>query len=142
MNLIPNITLVVQIVVFFVLMLVLNGLLFKPMLRIIEERRSRTEGRRKIAAAANADADSIWENYQKEISAAKAQAEAARLAVVREAEAQKQKLIDGATAESDKVVCELRARVQSEAGEARATVRGEIDALARAMAEKILGRAV
>jgi F0F1-type ATP synthase membrane subunit b/b' len=40
------------------------------------------------------------------------------------------------------VVCELRARVQSQAGEARATVRGEIDALARAMAEKILGRAV
>ncbi|TLN17836.1 ATP synthase F0 subunit B [bacterium] len=142
MNLTPNFSLIVMMGLFLVLMLVLNSVLFQPMLRVIGERRARTEGRKKDAAAANAKADGIWENYQKEISAARAQADAARMSIIRDAEGQKAKMTEAAAGEAEKTIAELRARIASEATEARAAVRGQVNALATSMAEKILGRSV
>jgi len=142
LNLVPNATLIFQMVLFLVLMVILDRVLFKPMLRVIEERKARTEGRRKAAAQADAEAGSIWESYQKKIAEARAGAEVTRMEVIRKAEGEAAKISETATHESEKTLAEMRARVRADADSAKAAVKGEVEAMARSMAEKILGRAV
>jgi F-type H+-transporting ATPase subunit b len=128
--------------IFLVLAFCLNFLLFKPMLRVIEERRSRTEGRRKAAAQAETEAEGVWENYQKKIAEARAAGDAARMEMVRKGEAERQRITEKAAEESEKTHSEIRARVRADAESARGAIRGQVDGLARVMAEKVLGRAV
>ena len=142
MNLMPNITLVIQMVTFLVLMVILDRLLFKPMMRVLNERKARTEGRRQIAADAEAEAGNIWESYEKDIIEAKASADLARVEVIRTAEAKRQAITAVATAESDKVLAEIRARVQADADVARDAVQAQVAGLAQEMAQKVLGRAI
>ena len=142
MNLTPNFTLFFQMGIFLVLAFCLNFLLFKPMLRVIEERRTRTEGRRKAAAQAETEAEGVWENYQKKIAEARAAGDAARMEMVRKGEAERQRITEKAAEESEKTQTEIRARVRADAEAARGAIRGQVDGLARAMAEKVLGRAV
>lgn len=142
MTIIPNYTVFIQIGIFLVLMVILDKVLFKPMLRILVERKARTQGRRERAAEAESKADEIWKDYQAKLAEARTGAEATRLELVRQGEAERQKVTDAATAEAEKTVSELRARVQAEAAEAQKALRAQVEILAKGMAEKILGRAV
>lgn len=137
-----NATLLIQLVNFLLLMFLLNRLLFRPMFRILEERRERTDGRKRLAEKANAEADSLWEDYQRELQQAKADADRARLELVQQAEAERQRMTEEASAQADKTVSEIRARVRAEAEQARKALRAETEKLADSMAQRILGRTV
>ena len=57
----PDITLVIQLVTFFVLFLILNKLLFAPFAQVLSEREQRTGGAEDSAEEAEADAERIRE---------------------------------------------------------------------------------
>lgn len=137
-----NATLIVQLVNFLLLMFLLDRLLFRPMARVLDERRQRTEGRRQRAAQVSAEAESIWAEYQQRIQEAKAEADAARTRLIRDGEAERQKILDAAAEQADKTVAEIRARVRAEAEEARRALRAEAQVIAGQMAQRILGRSV
>lgn len=137
-----NATLLIQLANFLLLMFLLNRLLFRPMMRVLEERRERTEGRRKKAEQLDAEAEAVWSDYQKRIQEAKADADRIRSELVRQADAERQKTVEAATRQAEKTVTEIRARVRAEAEEARGVLRAEAERLASAMAEQILGRSV
>ncbi len=142
MTIVPNETVVIQIITFLILMFILNTFLFKPMMRVLTERRARTVGRRELAAKADSQADFIWKDYQAKLNEAKLEAEKIRLELVKQGEVERNRITETASAEAEKTVTELKARVAGEAAKARETLRTEIDGLGRAMAEKIMGRAV
>lgn len=142
MTIVPNITLLIVMAIVLVLMVVLDKLLFKPMMGLLEERKARTAGRRARAEEASNEADGIWESYQASLAEARSGAEATRMELVREGEEERQRMTDAASAEAEKVVTETKAQVQAQAEQAREAVRAEVETLAKAMAEKILGRAV
>jgi F-type H+-transporting ATPase subunit b len=137
-----NVTLLMQIAVFFTLMVLLNQLLFKPMVRVLEERRERTEGRRKKAVQIDAEADGIMAEYQKRIQDTKADADRTRDQLLRQGEAGRQKIVEAATSQAEKTVAEVRARVRAEAQEVRKVLEADARTLAAGVAQKILGRAV
>ncbi|MDW7708964.1 MAG: ATP synthase F0 subunit B [Deferrisomatales bacterium] len=137
-----NATLVVQLVNFLLLMYLLNRILFRPMLRVLEERRERTEGRRTKAAQLESEAQAIWDDYQKRIHAAKADADRSRTQLVRQGETERDRLLAAATAEADKAVAQVRARLRGEAEEARRSLRAQAGQVAESIAQRILGRAV
>ncbi len=137
-----NATLLIQLANFLLLMFLLNRLLFRPMFRILEERRERTEGRKRLAERTTAEAESLWDDYQKKLQEAKADADRTRVALVRQAEGERQKMVDLAAAQAEKTVAEIRARVRADAEKAREALRGETEKLADSMAERILGRSV
>lgn len=137
-----NITLVFQAVIFLTIMILLNQLLFKPMIRILEERRARTEGRKKAAAQAEAEAEAIWAEYQKRIQDAKLEADRMRTEIVRHGEAERQRVLDAASEKAEKAVTEVRARVRAEAQEARRALESEASSLAGSIASAVLGRNV
>jgi F-type H+-transporting ATPase subunit b len=136
-----NVTLLIQLVNFLILMYLLNRLLFQPMLRILEERRERTEGRQEQAGRVDAEAEAVLAEYEKRILEAKTEADRVRADLIRKGEAERQKLLDAAGAEAEKTLAEIRARVRGEADEARRALQGEADRLAADAAERILGRA-
>lgn len=137
-----NATLLVQLVNFLLLMYLLNRLLFRPMLRVLEERSQRTEGRRKQAAQITSEGQALWDDYQKRLQAAKADADRTRTQVIRQAEAQRDRLLEDASAEADKAVAQVRARLRAESEDARKALRAQVGPLAAAVAQRILGRAV
>lgn len=142
MTIVPNITVLIQIALVLVLMVVLNTFLFKPMMGVLNERKARTAGRRERAAAAEAQADTIWGDYQKKLTVARSEAEKSRLEVVRQAETERAKITEVASAEADKTITEMKARIGAEGSRARETLKAEIEGLGKVMAEKIAGRAV
>ncbi|RMG96568.1 MAG: hypothetical protein D6708_02260 [Candidatus Dadabacteria bacterium] len=137
-----NATLVIQLVNFLLLMVLLDRLLFRPMLRVLQERQARTEGRRQKAQTLEAEAEAIWSDYQAKIQAAKADADRIRTQLVQQAEAQRQKLLADAEAEAQSQLAKIRAQVQAEAAEARKTLESEARALAQELAERLLERRV
>ncbi|MEW6489435.1 MAG: F0F1 ATP synthase subunit B [Thermodesulfobacteriota bacterium] len=137
-----NATLLVQLVNFLLLMYLLNRLLFRPMLRVLEERSDRTEGRRKQAAQLSSESQALWDDYQKRLQAAKADADRTRTQVIRQAEAQRDRLLEAASGEADKAVTQVRARLRAESEDARKALRAQVAPLATAVAQRILGRAV
>jgi len=137
-----NATLLIQLLNFLLLMFLLNRILFRPMLKVLDERRERTEGRRKQAAQLDTEAQAIWDDYQKRIQTAKAAADRDRAQTVRQGEGERDKILQATAAEAEKAVAEVRARVRKEADQARQTLRADADRLAAAAAERILGRAV
>lgn len=137
-----NATLLVQLANFLLLMYLLNRILFRPMLRVLEERRERTEGRRKQADQLDSEAQALWDDYQKRIHAAKADADRTRSQLIRQGEVERERLLEAATAESDKAVAQVRARLRGEAEEARRALRAQAAQLAESVAQRILGRTV
>lgn len=137
-----NATLIIQLINFLLLMFLLNRLLFRPMVRVLDERRERTQGRRERATEVDAEADAIWEKYQKSLHDARLEADRARSELVRRADAERQKLLDQASAQAEETVAQIRARVRAEAESARKALGEEAERLAGAVAQKILGRSV
>ncbi len=137
-----NETLIIQLVNFLLLMFLLNRLLFKPMLRVLDERRERTEGRRQAAEQRDAQAEAVWADYQEKIQQARVEADRIRSDLIRRAEAERQKIVEEAAAEAEKNVAQIRARIQAEARDARAVLEKDARALAGGIAERILGRSV
>lgn len=135
-----NITLLIQLGILLTLMLLLNQFLFKPMVQLLDERKRRTEGRRKAASQAEAEADAVWADYQKKIQDAKIEADRVRAELVRQGEGERHRIVALASGQAEKTVAEVRARVKGEAQEARKAFEAEAQSLAGSIAESILGR--
>jgi F-type H+-transporting ATPase subunit b len=137
-----NITLLIQLSIVLILMFLLNKILFQPVLRILEERRERTEGRKKKAVEVDGQAEAIWADYQKRLQEARAQADRARAELLREGEGERQRIVEAASGEAEKTVTAVKARVRAEALEARKSLEEETGRLASFAAEKLLGRSI
>ncbi|MBI5440786.1 MAG: ATP synthase F0 subunit B [Deltaproteobacteria bacterium] len=137
-----NITLVIQLVIVLTVMVLLNQILFKPVLRILEERKARTEGRRKAAGELDGRSEAMWSDYQKRLQEARAQADRSRSEFVRQAEEERQRITEEAAGEAEKAVSAVRARIRAEAADARKLLEAEAKRLADSAAQKILGRSV
>ncbi len=137
-----NATLIIQLVNFLVLMVLLDRILFRPMLRVLQERQERTEGRRRQAETLEAEAESIWADYQAKIREAKAEADRVRTQLIHEAEARRQKLLADAAAEAETQLAKIRAQVRAEADEARKVLEADARTLAQELAERLLERRV
>lgn len=137
-----NITLLIQLAIILTVMILLNQILFKPMLRILEERKARTEGRRKAAVELDGKAEAVWADYQKRIQEARVEADRTRTEFVRQGEDERRKITDAAADEAEKTTSTVRARIRAEAAEARKTLEAEARRLADSAAQRILGRSL
>lgn len=135
-----NVTLLIQWGLFLTLMLLLNQLLFKPMVRLLDERKHRTEGRRKDASQAEAEAEAALADYQKKLQDARAEADRIRADLVRQGEGERTRLVGAAARQAETTVAELRARIQAETAQARKALQAEAGTLAASIAQTILGR--
>ena len=131
-----------QLGLFLLLMLILHPLLFKPWLETRERRETSIAGAVAEAARLRKDADETGATYDQRLKAAREEAQGIRSASRKSVEATRVRLITETRARSGRSLEEARLRASKEAAAARESLQGEIDSIARALASKILGRAI
>ncbi len=135
-------TVLVQMAVFVLLMLVLSPLLFKPVLRLFEERERRTEGARSAARAMQEKAEELLHRYEAKLDEVKRGAAADRDRLRNETLHLEAEIVEKARQANARIVEQGRSQIQTEV----ATIRRELDAYSRKVAKEIgarvLGREV
>ncbi len=133
-------TVVFQAFIFLVLILVLEPLLFTPVLRVFALREARTDGERAQARELDELAGELLEKYEREYARVNqvageerdhARAETARL----EAE-----ILDEARKSVTRIVEDGRGHIKEEVGRMRFDLGRESERLAQDVAERVLGR--
>ncbi len=127
---------------FAVLLVVLRWVLYRPVLRVQEERRVKLEGRLRQAERRRGEAEQLRIRMEEQLAAARAQARGLIEASRREGLELLKRTRERALAEAHEIISEAEAQ----AGEERQRLQAELDVgireLARASAAKILGREV
>lgn len=135
-------TFFLQVINFLILIAVLNWLLVKPTLRVLEERRVRVEGSEEEARRLTAEADKSIEEYERGLAEARIDAGKQKELIRAEGLERENEIIRAAREQSRKTVDDMKQRIEKEAHEASSVMKNEVKALSAQIAEKVLGRSI
>ncbi len=142
LQILPDLTLLVQIVLFLCFMWAMNALLFRPARRVLEARDEEIAGGREKASALEARVEEAVEHYGRRIHEARALGERERARFLQEAAAEEARI----AAEGRALAAEATARIEEELRREAASARGDLEGRAREfsalIAERVLGRRV
>lgn len=133
-------TLGLQFVNFFILLIVLNKFLYRPLLQVIAQRRETIDGSHARAKSLEADIEEKMQRYQQQLSEAKAVANEERSKLKKAAGEEESVLLSDAHGKAADRLQAIKSQVAGEAAAASKTLKGEAKALAGQIATKILGR--
>lgn len=135
-------TVIVQVVAFLVLWLLLSKLLFGPFLGLVEERERKTEGAKAQASALAAEADKLRAEYERGVKSAREEGYRVREGLIQEGRQTHEELLARSREEASRLLQGVREEIQRAMKTEREVAARETEAIARQMAEKILGRRV
>jgi F-type H+-transporting ATPase subunit b len=137
---IPNLS--VLWVIFFVLLLtvILDRLLFRPLLRTIAQRETAIRSARELAERSANEARAATAEFEQRTSVARAEIYKQMDEMRRAALAERADILAATRAEAEAGIAAASATLQAEAEEARKRLTADADALGQAAAERILGR--
>jgi F-type H+-transporting ATPase subunit b len=137
-----DLTILVQFGLFLLLLAVLSKLLWKPYLRVRDERVSRVEGYREEAVRLEAEAKDRLGRAEAALGEARRMASGQRAVARAEAQAREQTVLAEATAAAQRTLREAREKLAGTVDAERGKLRGVAAETAREAARKILGREV
>jgi F0F1-type ATP synthase membrane subunit b/b' len=141
-QLVPDGTLILHVIIILVMVYVLNVTLYKPINRILAAREKRTRGRMTEAQQILSDVSEKLSNYERQLRQARAAAyalsEQERTVAMQE---RQQKLNEMRQQLADSISKEKQT-IQSQADEARATFENESRLIAREISSRVLNRPV
>jgi len=127
---------------FVVLVFPLDVLLFRPLLRALEERDERITGTRAKAEKLERETQAVLLRYEAAIAEARAASETERRARLNQARTSMLETTSGARGEAERELERARGELATILDQARATLRGQAQELAREAASRVLGRAL
>ena len=133
---------VIQVVNFLLLMLVLNIFLFKPIRKVIADRKAQISGAQERAAAVDKDVQEKVALYEARLREVKAKANEERDVLRKAALAEEAALIERARKEAADSLSSIKNRVAKEAGDAKAFLKEQARSLSLEICEKVLGRSL
>jgi F-type H+-transporting ATPase subunit b len=139
---IPNISLFIQMANFLFLLFALNLILFRPIRRKLQERREKMSGYRTDIDRLTAQAEAEGQRLDDLLDAARRSGADKRQTIKQAALDHEKSVVDAATEEMQRAVAVVRNQVKSEVASARTELQGQIEAYSRQVAEKILGRSL
>lgn len=135
-----NWTVWLQFANFFVLMLVLNALLYRPLREVMNRRKATIEGGHQGARDLESQINEKMERYQQQLQEAKLKGSQEK-GVLRQAAAKEEaEILAAAHSRAADHLQVIKNKVAAEAAEAGKALRGEAEALASHVATKVLGR--
>jgi F-type H+-transporting ATPase subunit b len=135
-----DITFIIQIVNFLILMLVLNVLLYKPVRKFLADRTAEIAGGHEKAAEVDRDVQDKMTQYEDRLREAKIKASEERGILKKAALAEETSILDKARKEATDSVNALKGQVAKEAAEAREYLKEQTQSLSLEICEKVLGR--
>ncbi|MCW8893447.1 MAG: hypothetical protein OQK50_09910 [Deltaproteobacteria bacterium] len=133
-------TLGLQFLNFIILLLILNKLLYRPLMKIINERREAIEGSHATAKELEIAIDEKMRRYQQQLNDAKVLANDERNQLQKAAADEEAKLLSEANGKAAAQLQIIKQQVAVEAKKASNTLKSEAESLAEKIATKILGR--
>ena len=129
-------------VIFFVLLLtvVLDRLLFKPVLRVMAARDEATRSARELAERSASEARQASDEFEKRTTEARTELYRQMDEMRRAAMSERAEIMARTRAEAEAEVSAASAKLAADAKQARHRLDAEADALGAAVAERILGR--
>ena len=138
---IPDITTLYQMVNFLVLLFVLNLVLYKPIRKVILDRKAKIEGMQKKAKKAASDLVAGEEAYKDGLKIARTKGLEEKGTFIDEASKEEKEILDEISKKAQANLAQIREQVADETEQARKELEGNVEAYAKAIGEKILGRA-
>ncbi len=135
-------TILFQIIVFLSLWFVLNKLLFRPFLALIEERERRTEGVKSEAASLTNEGARLRAEYQEKIEQARDEGYRVKESLLQEARHERERILSRAREEAATMLEKAKEEIRREMQKERDLSAREAENIAQEMAQKVLGRRV
>jgi len=135
-----DITFIIQIINFLVLMLVLNVVLYKPIRKLLADRAAEIAGGHEKADALDTEVQDKMAQYETKLRDAKLKATEERGAMKKDAQGQEAEILDQARKEANASLTALKAKVEKEAAQAREFLHEQTRMLSLEICEKVLGR--
>ena len=139
---IPDWSVSIQIVNFLFLIFALNLLLFRPIRRVLKERRDKIRG---VEAAIENAGRTVQEKnaaFDKAIRDARAKGLKEKEALVKQAEEEERRQIESINSKAVAEMEDIRRKIGADAERARQDLQPQVGAFAQEITQKILGRAV
>lgn len=134
-------SLLIQMINFLVLLWVLNLVLYKPIRGILLQRKEKISGLTGRVEAISTDLADQEANYRNGLRKARTEGLKKKEAFVEQASEEEKQIIDSINKKAQANLADIRKKVADETAQARQALEKEIDAYAKAIGEKILGRA-
>lgn len=135
-----NGTLLFQIANFFILCAILGHFCYKPILKVLDDRKTRIQNDLDSAAKNAVDAKKLKEEYEAQLRDAQVQAQEVIGKAVKEAQVQAQAQIEAAREAIAKEKDAATAQIERERTEALEALKGEVVALSCEIASKIISK--
>jgi F-type H+-transporting ATPase subunit b len=141
-QLVPDASLIVHMIIIFVMVFVLNATLFKPINKILEERERRTRGQGGAAADLIEQIDQGMARYENSLR--EARSEGYRLLEMQRAAAMqdRQSKLELVRSEIERLVADEKQAIKSQTEEARSSIETNARTLASQIGTRILRRPV
>lgn len=138
----PDITLLVQMAIFLGLVFVLNFLLYKPVLSIIDRRKKQLEELENEIKLFNDAVDKKSSEYEDKLRQAKTKGSDLKKEIIQEGNEQARQIVDTVRNEIPSLVQQFQAKMEKEVSAARQVLQNQSKTLSVDIATKVLGRSV
>lgn len=135
-------TFFIQMGIFIVLIFILNILIYKPILKIIEERGKKLSGLDSEAKSIDSDVEMRLANYEAKIDKARDSGQARRAVVKKEGLDREVEIFAAAQSDAQQVLTEAKDKITKEKKKALAALKKLHKELGQSIAEKALGRSL
>ena len=137
-----DISILYQIILFVVLWLILNKLLFQPYLHLLSERERQTTGAQHDSSDLEHQGARLKTQYEEKFAQAQAAGYAIKDTIVQDGRQQREKILSQARDEAAVTLEKVRNDVASALAQERRQAAAEVSNVAGAMVSKVLGRTV
>ncbi len=136
-----NISFFVQLINFFLVLLLLNLILYKPIRGMLKKRAEIMSQKVEDVEAFNVRADDKLKSYEQELEKARMQAQEIRQSKKEEGFSTEKDIVQSASQEATSILQSAREKAKTEKESALTALKKQVDKFAGRAAEKILGKA-
>jgi F-type H+-transporting ATPase subunit b len=137
-----DISVVYQIILFVVLFLILNKILFQPYLHLLEERERKTTGAQHDSADLEHEGARLRAQYEEKIAQAEATGYAAKEAILQDGRQQRERILSQAREEAAHILEGVRRELATAMEHEKPLAAAEAAVVAGEMVSKVIGRRV
>jgi F-type H+-transporting ATPase subunit b len=137
-----DISILYQVILFVLLWLILSKVLFRPYLRLLEEREHKTTGAQHDSSDLEHEGARLRAEYEEKIKAAQSAAYGEKERSVQAARVEREKVLSQARDEATQVLERARQEIAQALAAERRLAAAEATSIAAAIASKVLGRNV
>lgn len=135
-----NLTIVIQVVQFLLLLFIVNRFLFRPTIDLIEEREKKITTWKEETKNCHESMQERLQSYENQIVEAKAQAQEQQELVTAELKEEEGQKLEAVSEEASHIVASTREKLQEETEALRGQLREQAEEMSELVTEKVLGR--